>query len=158
LKSEPERHIIQAQHMTTNEKKAANMIIRDERPGDIEEISWITRTAFEVHPYGVHTEQYIIRELRDSRVLTISLVAEMEGKVVGHITFSPVRMADCSPDWYGVGPVSVLPHLQRRGIGTALVYRGLELPSARGANGCVLVGDPEYYTRFGFKNIPGLVH
>ncbi|MBI4798991.1 MAG: N-acetyltransferase [Desulfarculus sp.] len=60
--------------------------------------------------------------------------------------------------WYGMGPVSVLPKYQRQGIGSALVREGLSRLRALGAQGCALVGPPEYYQRFGFKNDPALVH
>ena len=135
-----------------------NMVIRDEALEDAGAISEITRAAFEDHPYSQHTEQFIIRALRDSGALTISLVAEIDGKMAGHAAFSPIEISDGSQNWYGLGPVSVVPELQKQGIGKALINRGLELLVAREACGCVLVGDPGYYRRFGFKNIPGLVH
>jgi putative acetyltransferase len=78
--------------------------------------------------------------------------------VVGHIAFSPVTVSDGTRDWYGLGPVSVLPEHQRRGIGKALIYEGLSSLRALGACGCALVGDPGYYARFGFRNSPGLVY
>jgi len=95
--------------------------------------------------------------LRTAGALTVSLVAEIGGRVVGHIAFSPVTISDGSDGWYGVGPLSVLPEFQMRGIGKSLVYRGLSSLTALGAKGCVLVGDPRYYERFGFRNIPDLV-
>jgi putative acetyltransferase len=90
--------------------------------------------------------------------LTVSLVAEMDGRVVGHIAFSPVVMSDGSPGWYGLGPVSVLPEYQAQGIGGALIQEGLSRLKGLGARGCCLVGHPEYYKRFGFRNPRGLVH
>ena len=76
--------------------------------------------------------------------------------MVGHIAFSPVTLSDGTPDWYGLGPVSVLPELQRRGIGKALIREGLARLEALGAGGCCLVGHPEYYRQFGFENVEGL--
>ncbi len=134
-----------------------NMIIRDEMESDIERISEVTKSAFENHPYSHQTEQFIVLALRKAGALTVSLVAEVGGKVVGHIAFSPVTISDGSGGWYGVGPVSVLPEFQRQGIGKTLVYRGLSSLTAMGARGCLLVGDPKYYERFGFRNIPDLV-
>ena len=134
------------------------IVIRDEARRDADAISEITRAAFEDHPYSHHTEQFIIRALRDLGALTISLVAEMDGKIAGHAAFSPVEISDGSQNWYGLGPVSVAPELQKQGIGKALINRGLELLVARDACGCVLVGDPAYYRRFGFKSLPGLLH
>lgn len=83
-------------------------------------------------------------------------MAEIDGDIVGHVAFSPVTVSDGNPPWYGVGPVSVLPSHQRHGIGTALMNEGLSRLKARGARGCVLVGDPNYYRRFGFRNLPAL--
>jgi putative acetyltransferase len=84
-------------------------------------------------------------------------VAEIDGRVVGHVAFSPVSMSDGTSGWYGLGPVSVLPSHQGRGIGSALIREGLARIRALGAKGCCLVGHPEYYRRFGFENVPTLV-
>ncbi len=134
------------------------MIIRNEKSADIETISEVTVAAFQNHPISKHTEQFIIRALRDANALTISLVAETNGKIVGYIAFSPVTISDGSLNWHGLGPVSVLPEYQKRGIGKLLIHEGLSLLKARGSKGCVLVGDPKYYKRFGFRNIPDLTH
>ena len=89
------------------------MIIRNETISDIAAINEVTIAAFKNLPISNHTEQYIINALRNANVLTISLVAEVNGKVVGHIAFSPVTISDGSLNWYGIGPVSVLPVFQR---------------------------------------------
>lgn len=133
------------------------MIIRNETVSDVRAISEVTIAAFENHPHTNHTEQFIIDALRTANVLTLSLVAEVDGKVVGHIAFSPVSISDGSLNWYGVGPVSVLPGFQKQGIGKSLIREGLSLMKALGAKGCVLVGEPGYYERFGFKNSPDLI-
>ena len=133
------------------------MIIRNEKKSDIEVISEITMAAFENCPHGNHTEQYIINALRAANALAVSLVAEIEERVVGHIAFSPVTISGQSCDWYGLGPVSVLPDYQKQGIGKSLIHEGLRLLRASGAKGCLLVGDPGYYERFGFRNIPDLI-
>lgn len=132
------------------------MIIRSEKESDLEIIFDITKDAFENHPYSRHTEQFVINALRNENALTISLVAEIEGKVVGHIAFSPVSISDGSVDWYALGPVSVQPKFQRQGIGQALIREGLARLKASGVQGCVLVGEPAYYNRFGFKNFSDL--
>ena len=132
------------------------MIIRNETESDIQAIAEITKTAFATCPYGNHTEQFIIGALRAAGALAVSLVAEIDGNVVGHVAFSPVTISDGNPHWYGLGPVSVLPQHQRQGIGSALIREGLSLLRARGAQGCVLVGEPAYYQRFGFRNLPSL--
>jgi len=133
------------------------MIIRSETPADIEEIAKVTLAAFESHHISQHTEQFIIAALRAAKALTLSIVADADGRIVGHIAFSPVTIADGSPNWYGLGPLSVLPELQRQGIGKALVHEGLSLLKGLGGEGCALVGDPNYYRRFGFRNIPDMV-
>jgi putative acetyltransferase len=134
------------------------MVIRKETRSDVEAISNITELAFEDHPYSNNTEQFIINALRAADALTISLVAEMDGKLVGHIAFSPVTFTDASQNWYGLGPVSVLPEHQNKGIGTQLVNEGLNLLKDLEAEGCVLVGDPKYYQRFGFRSPDRLKH
>jgi len=134
-----------------------DIIIRNETAADIEAIAAVTEAAFANHPYSHQTEQFIIKALRAAKALAVSLVAVAGGKVVGHIAFSPVTVSDGSAGWYGLGPISVLPELQRRGIGKALMREGLAAIQALGAKGCMLVGDPAYYRRFGFRNLPDLI-
>ena len=134
-----------------------HVIIREERPADIEQIATVTREAFARHPYSRHTEQFIIDALRRENTLKISLVAEAAGTVVGHIAFSPVAISDGSSDWYGLGPVSVAPALQGQGIGQELVVSGLKKLRTLGARGCVLVGEPAFYGRFGFSVNPEIL-
>jgi putative acetyltransferase len=134
------------------------MIIRSETPDDVEAIFLVTRAAFEEPKYSSHTEQFIVGALRAAGALTVSLVAEMDGRVVGHIAFSPVAVSDGAVGWFGLGPLSVVPELQRQGIGTALVRESLSLLRGKGAHGCVLVGSPDYYGRFGFTHRPGLTY
>ena len=134
------------------------MIIRQESVADIKTISDVTKAAFKDHQISKQTEHFIINALRANKALTISLVAEIEGKIVGHIAFSPVNISDDSQGWYGLGPVSVLPEYQRQGVGKTLIYEGLERLKAKDAQGCILVGDPAYYRQFGFKSFPELTH
>jgi len=134
------------------------MIIRNETASDIEAIAEVTIAAFKTLPISNHTEQFIINSLRAADALTISLVAEIDGRVVGHIAFSPVTISDGSIGWYGLGPVSVLPEYQKQGIGKSLINKGLSLLKELDGQGCTLVGDPNYYKRLGFRNIPDLVH
>jgi len=133
------------------------IVIRNETESDIKAISEITKTAFDTLPISNHTEQFIIDALRDANALTISLVAVAGEKVVGHIAFSPVTISDGSPGWYGLGPISVLPEFQKQGIGKSLIREGLSSLKSLGAKGCVLVGDPNYYERFGFRSPKDLV-
>lgn len=130
--------------------------IRDETPGDIDAITIVTIAAFATLEISGHTEHFIVEALRHAHALGISLVAEQEGEVVGHIAFSPVTITDGTPHWYGLGPVSVRPELQRKGIGKMLVHTGLARLQMLGAAGCCLVGHPGYYRKFGFSNVAGL--
>ena len=130
--------------------------LRDETESDFAAIRDATEAAFRTLAISGHTEQFIIEALRTAGALTISLVATLNGTVVGHIAFSPVTMSDGTPGWYGLGPVSVLPAYQRQGIGKALIAEGLARLKALAANGCCLVGHPGYYGRFGFENPSGL--
>ncbi|HEV7246844.1 MAG TPA: N-acetyltransferase [Shinella sp.] len=132
------------------------MIIRPERAGDIDAIRALTETAFKTAPHADGTEHIIIDRLRAAGALTLSLVAEADGAVVGHVAFSPVSVSDGSPDWYGLGPIAVDPARQGEGIGSGLVREGLARLKALGAAGCVLLGDPVYYGRFGFAPDPKL--
>lgn len=131
-------------------------IIRNETPTDIPAITEVTIAAFKTLEISDQTEHYIVEALRAAKALAVSLVAEVDGRVVGHIAFSPVTMSDGTPGWYGLGPVSVLPELQRQGIGSALIKEGLAWLKTLGAQGCCLVGHPGYYGRFGFRNVEGL--
>ena len=135
---------------------SVDVIIRPERPDDIEAISTITEMAFRTCPYGEHTEQLIIEALRRAGALSVSLVAELDAQVAGHIAFSPVQISDGSSGWYALGPVSVVPELQGQGIGRTLVNAGLDELRGLGATGCVLVGEPKFYGRFGFRSRPEL--
>jgi putative acetyltransferase len=134
------------------------MIIRKEKRSDNEAITQVTIAAFRTLPISNHTEQFIIKALRSAGALTLSLVAEINGDIIGHIAFSPVTISDGTKDWYGLGPVSVLPEYQKQGIGKSLVNEGLSSLKQLGGQGCALVGDPNYYKRFGFKNFPELIH
>ena len=126
------------------------MILRPESPADRAAIHSLTQSAFTGHPHSDGSEPLIIDALRDAKALTISIVAELDGRVVGHAAFSPVEWCEQS-GWFGLGPVSVHPDLQGRGIGQALIKNGLEQLRAIGAKGCVVLGDPAYYARFGFR-------
>lgn len=131
--------------------------IRTETDADVGAIRDVTVAAFQTLEISHHTEQFIVAALRAAKALTLSLVAEVDGRVVGHIAVSPVTLSDGTRNWYGLGPVSVLPEVQRQGIGQALMREGLARLKAMGAQGCCLVGHPEYYRKFGFQNAPGLV-
>jgi putative acetyltransferase len=133
-----------------------SVIIRDETDADIGTISEVTIAAFETLDISQHTEQFIIEALRADKALTVSLVAELDSRIIGHIAFSPVTISDGTQNWYGLGPVSVSPKYQRKGVGKALVQEGLSRLKNLNAQGCCVVGHPEYYRKFGFQNVSGL--
>jgi putative acetyltransferase len=132
--------------------------IRNETDDDVNAITEVTVAAFETLEISSHTEQFIIAALRTAKALTVSLVAEIDGRVIAHIAFSPVTISDGTLGWYGLGPVSVVPAHQRQGIGKALIREGLSRLKDMNAQGCCLVEHPDYYRKFGFKNMQGLVH
>lgn len=135
----------------------SKIIIRSETDADVSAISDVTVAAFKTLEISNLTEQFIVAALRAAKALSISLVAEMDGRVIGHIAFSPVTISDDTRNWYALGPVSVLPEYQRQGIGNALVLEGLSRLKDMNAQGCCLVGHPDYYGKFGFKNPSGLL-
>jgi len=131
--------------------------IRKETPGDRQRIHDVIVAAFLKAPHSDHTEQFVVKALRESGALSISLVAEDRGDIVGHVALSPVTISDGSDHWYGLGPISVFPEIQGRGVGSALMQAAIRELKALSAKGCVLLGDPGYYQRFGFEPMDGLV-
>ncbi len=132
--------------------------IRPEAAGDIAAIHALTEAAFNPMPFSDGSEPRIIDQLRDDGDLTLSLVAEDGEDIVGHIAISPVTISDGACDWYGLGPVSVSPGLQRMGIGGALIKRAIADMRVMGAKGIILLGSNEYYPRFGFVHEPQLTY
>ena len=135
--------------------------IRAEQAQDAAAIEAVTIAAFLHAPHTDHTEQFVVRALRAAGQLRVSLVAEAgagaaEG-IVGHVAVSPVQLSCGAAHWYGLGPISVLPAFQKRGIGGQLMAAALAQLRQLGAAGCVLLGDPTYYRRFGFQAEPSLV-
>lgn len=137
------------------------MKIREEKASDIETIEALIYRAFENHPHhelgSKPTEHLIVNKLRDAKVLSLALICEDEKGIIGHIAFSPVSINDEKSNWYGLGPVSVIPERQGEGIGSALIHSGLSQLKAQGIEGVVLLGESQYYARFGFKSQPSLI-
>ena len=134
---------------------ADGISVRTERRGDAAALSALITAAFAGRPYAEGDEADLLVALRKAGALTLSLVAEREGVLVGQAAFSPARPASGDEGWYGLGPVAVLPALERRGIGSRLIEAGLAALDAEGARGCIVVGDTAYYPRFGFRPRPG---
>lgn len=137
-----------------------NLQLRHETPDDIAAIEAVTVAAFADAPHTSHTEQFIVRALRAANELALSIVAEDHKQVIGHLALSPVTISDDHGQkiggWYGLGPISVLPQRQGQGIGSRLMERALTELRAMRAAGCVVLGDPGYYGRFGFQVHAGL--
>jgi putative acetyltransferase len=133
-------------------------VIRPKTRTDTGTITDVTVAAFETLEISNHTEQFIIGAERAVKALTVSLVAELNRRVIGHPAFSPVTISDGTQDWYGLGPVSVLPEFQRNGVGKAVIEQGLSRLKGLNARGCCLVGHPDYHKKFGFRCRPGFVH
>lgn len=133
------------------------MILRTERPSDARAIRALTKIAFAGAEHSSGTEAEIIAALREAEALSLSLVMESAEGLIGHCAFSKVEMADGAKGWFGLGPVSVDPEMQGQGIGAKLIREGLtRLARDHGAKGCVVLGDPGYYSRFGFRPAAGL--
>jgi len=131
--------------------------IRNEIPADVPAIEAVTISAFLNAPHSGHTEQFIVNALREAGQLMVSLVAVAANDVVGHVAVSPVSISDGAPGWCGLGPISVAPAYQCRGVGTRLMREALRILRENGASGCVVLGEPRYYGRFGFQANPVLV-
>ena len=121
--------------------------IRQERPEDIAAIRHVLEQAFRGS-----NEANLVEMLREANKATISLVAICEGQLVGHILFSPVTIAPAKAGFNGIGlaPVAVLPEFQKRGIGSSLIREGLEECRRGGYDIVVVLGNPRFYSRFGF--------
>ena len=132
------------------------MIVRPERVGDEPAIHSVTEAAFRTQPMSDGSEPAIVDRLRRDGDLALSLVAEEARTIVGHIAFSPVTIADGTPGWFGLGPVSVAPERHGKGIGSRLIREGLTALVSHGAAGVVLLGNPAFYRRFGFEHDPDL--
>ena len=130
--------------------------IREEHASDTAAIRTLLERAFADHDHSDGIEPELVEQLRRDRTPMLALVAHEAGAILGHITFSPVAIEDGSQGWYGLGPLAVLPERQRGGIGSALCEVGLQRLRDDGASGCVVLGDPAYYRRFGFERDPAM--
>ena len=131
-------------------------LIRPEHADDYTAIYDVTKRAFAPMPFSDGDEQELIGRFRDAGVLALSLVAEKDGAVVGQITLTPALAADGSPGWFALGPIAVAPEFQSKKIGSKLMKAAIAWLGEQEAAGCVLVGNPAYYYRFGFEPYPVL--
>ncbi|TOZ38504.1 N-acetyltransferase [Burkholderia pseudomallei] len=124
--------------------------LRGERAGDAAALARVIVAAFADEPQGGQFERRIVDALRADGRLSVSLVAVRDGRLVGHVAFSPVAIGAGGEGWHGLAPLAVWPGCQRQGIGAALVRAGPDALRRAGARGCVVLGEPAYYARFGF--------
>jgi putative acetyltransferase len=123
------------------------MRVRGEADADRAAVRAVNEAAFDSP-----AEADIVDALRAKGLELVSLVAERDGVILGHILFSPVSLRGHHElKLMGLGPVAVLPRHQREGIGSALVREGLSRCVQLGAHAVVVVGHPQYYPRFGFE-------
>lgn len=128
------------------------MLIRTEIPIDAAGIDRLLRDAF---PGGGEAD--LVKELREDGLLTLGVVAtDDEGQVVGYVAFCPVDIKGEDRNWVGLAPLAVDESLRRQGLGEKLIYEGLDSLNEFGYAAVVVLGDPAYYGRFGFK--PAAAH
>ena len=133
------------------------MRIRPETPGDLPAIRALTRSVFHEAAYGWDDAADALDRVRQAGALALSLVAlNMDEALIGHIAFSPITVSDGAREWFYLAPLSVMATRQRTGIGGSLIVRGVAEMRAAGARGIVVMGDPAYYSRFGFQPVPDL--
>jgi putative acetyltransferase len=135
-----------------------NLNIRNEQAVDSAAVSELLKAAFANQPYSQNQEYRLVEALRQAQACTLALLAYLGDQLVGVVYASAVTIKPELPQrWYCIAPLAVAPQFQRQGIGQQLMYAALAQLQAQGAQGCVLVGDPHYYERFGFVRKPGLV-
>lgn len=123
------------------------MLIRTEIPVDAAGIDRLLRSAF---PTGAEAD--LVQALREDGLLTLGVVAtDDEGGVVGYVAFCPVDIQGEDRNWVGLAPMAVEESLRCQGLGQKLVYEGLDSLNEFGYAAVVVLGDPAYYGRFGFK-------
>ena len=144
MKELPKKHRLHCRRVPGS----SSMTIRDEDPADHDAVRHVNETSF-----GRPDEARLVDRLRKEASPIISLIAEINGAVVGHILFTPVRVECAGNDnWLAMalGPMAVLPAHQRQGVGGALIQEGLVRCTAINTPAVFVLGHPEYYPRFSF--------
>ena len=129
------------------------MIIRPLAPADFDAVDNVHRAAFASTAFGHQGEADLVRQIHADGDALVSLVAESEGRIVGHTLFSRMEVeADGMPlQGAGLAPVGILPDLHGAGIGSALIWWGLEMLHGQGIQISFVLGHPDYYPRFGYS-------
>ena len=130
--------------------------IRQEKDGDEDAIRDVVERAFEGKSFADPDDKFIVERLREDGSLVLSLVAEARGEVIGQVALSPAKVGDLK--YLCVGPIAVLPDYHGKGIGSDLMGHALGVARGYGRDGVVLLGDPNYYSRFGFKNFADVTY
>lgn len=125
--------------------------IRQEKDGDADAIKNVVARAFKGKSFADDDDPLIVERLRSDGSLVLSLVAETGGKIIGQVALSPAKIGDLK--YLCLGPLAVVPEHQAKGIGGDLVGHALGVAQAYGRDGVVLLGDPNYYSRFGFEKV-----
>ncbi|MFY9150480.1 MAG: N-acetyltransferase [Prolixibacteraceae bacterium] len=132
-----------------------NLVIRKETPEDYQWVIELTEKAFETLEISDGTEGKLVENLRKSEsfISELSLVAELNGKVIGHILFTPILIDNGQEIFESLvlAPVSVLPEFQKQGVGSRLIHEGHRMARQLGFTSVIVVGHPEYYPKFGYK-------
>lgn len=141
--------------------KQVGFFLRAPAPGDVDELDAMVRAAFARNPHSRQTETDIVRTLREAGDVALSLVAQSgqpdaPGALVGQVIFTRVTIDGGACNWFGLGPLAVLPYRQGAGVGGELVRQGLRALQQQGAAGCVVLGEPGYYGRFDFRSTPAM--
>ncbi|WP_375281163.1 GNAT family N-acetyltransferase [Pseudooctadecabacter sp.] len=130
--------------------------IRQEKESDSAAIRDVVARAFEGKSFADPDDKLIVDRLRDDGALVLSLVAEAGGKIIGQVALSPAKVGGLK--YLCVGPLAVVPEHQGKGIGADLMGHALGVAQAYGRDGAVLLGDPKYYSRFGFEKVAGVTY
>lgn len=131
-------------------------MIRVENTNDFLAIELLLKKAFNNHPHSQNNEHKIVNLLRKNKALSLALVLEQNETIIGYIAFSPVLINDQDLNWWALAPLAILPEYQNQGLGEKLVNETLAYVKQKGICGCILVGEKDYYQRFGFDHVPTL--
>ena len=139
--------------------ECVEMNIRKFKNNDLEPVKSLLLKAFHNHPHGNPetgvVEHFIVEKLVQDNADICSMVACDNDEIIGFITYSQVKINESDLNWVGLGPVAVLPEYQKQGVGKTLIEETLNSVKDK-FNGCVVMGDPQYYMNFGFEVIEGL--
>nr|WP_321456835.1 N-acetyltransferase [uncultured Cohaesibacter sp.] len=130
------------------------MEIRKETAADFDAIMNVTLASAKQPQVGRQNGYFTLNALRRSGSITLSLVAEIDGTVVGHVAFCPVHVSGGEKGWYALGPISVLPECISQGIRKALIAEGIEILRSMHGKGVAIVGDRDYFMPLGFMDAP----